>query len=362
MNRFKRVLLWAVLIAILLLALLSIYGAFVGAERAQAFFNSAPLAVYWFALTALLVVGLALFRRLRRAPSLLLMHVGCILVLGGGLWGSKGGHAIQKQLFGSERIVKGYMPILERTQENQVRLDDSNDVAPLPFSIRLRDFRMEYYEPGHLFIQSRGGKTWKMPAQAGRELSLGDGLGTVTIERVFKNLKVDISGDEPVYYDAPAGSNPALEIAQERPDTSTGKRYVFERSAGHVNPNDPLVMMYRRTVSDYISELEIVKDGKVVAAKDIEVNHPLHYGGYHFYQSSYGEDRLGEYTVLSIVSDSGLNLVYAGYAMLIAGMFWHFWGRRALSRLKDRQSARDVTTDMLRPSEPHPEGRAAHGD
>ena len=39
MNRFKRVVLWAALIAIVLLVLLSIYGAFLGAERAQAFFN-----------------------------------------------------------------------------------------------------------------------------------------------------------------------------------------------------------------------------------------------------------------------------------------------------------------------------------
>ena len=49
MNQFKRALLWAALIAVILLALLSIYGAFLGAERARAFFNSLPLAVYWFA-------------------------------------------------------------------------------------------------------------------------------------------------------------------------------------------------------------------------------------------------------------------------------------------------------------------------
>ena len=55
MRRFKRGVLWAALIAIVLLVLLSIYGAFLGAERAQAFFNTLPLAVYWFALIALLV-------------------------------------------------------------------------------------------------------------------------------------------------------------------------------------------------------------------------------------------------------------------------------------------------------------------
>ena len=89
----------------------------------------------------------------------------------------------------------------------------------------------------------------------------------------------------------------------------------------------------------YTSELEIVKDGRVVAAKNIEVNHPLHYGGYHFYQQSYGEDRLGVYTVLMVVSDSGLNLVYSGYTMLIVGVFWHFWGQRIWAAVRRRQAA-----------------------
>ena len=43
-----------------------------------------------------------------------------------------------------------------------------------------------------------------------------------------------------------------------------------------------------------------------------------------------------EYTILQVVSDSGLNLVYGGYVMLIAGVFWHFWGRRALIAVKSR--------------------------
>ena len=213
-----------------------------------------------------------------------------------------------------------------------------------------------------LFVRSRSGQTWKLPARAGQELSLGDDLGTVVVQRVFQNLKVDISGDEPVYHDMPGGSNPALEVTRERPDGSTGKRYVFERSMGHGDRNDPLVMTYRRTVSDYISELQIVEDGKVVTAKDIEVNHPLHYGGYHFYQSSYGQDRLGEYTVLSVVSDSGLNAVYAGYAMLIAGVVWHFWGRRTLSAWKDRMS-RAVQAPAEPPrAKPDTDSRETHGD
>ena len=194
MNRFKRAVLWAALIAIILLALLSIYGAFLGAERAQAFFNSLPLAVYWLALIALLGAGIALFRRLLQVPALLLMHLGSILVLLGALWGSNGGHAVAKQLFGIDKIPQGQIGILEQTQENRVVFADSNSIRELPFFVRLKGFRMEYYQPGSLLIQSRTGQHWRLPAEVGQTLSLGEELGTVTIQRVFENFKIDHPG------------------------------------------------------------------------------------------------------------------------------------------------------------------------
>lgn len=348
MSRFKRAVLWAVLIAVILLTVLSVYGAFLGDVRAQAFFGSLPLAVYWFLAVALLIAGIVLFRRLLRVPSLLLMHLGCILVLLGAMWGSKPGYALQKRLFGIDKIRQARMGIYEQTEENRVRAEDGNDIRDLPFSVRLKDFRMEYYEPGWLFIRSRDGRNWRLPAEAGKSLSLGGDWGTVTIRRVFQNFKIDIKNDEPVTYDEPGGSNPALEVAVERPGAAPGKRYVFERRPGHMNPNDPLAMSYRRNVKDYVSELEIIRDGQVVAAKDIEVNRPLYYGGYHFYQHEWGEDQHGAYTILMVVSDSGLNVVYGGYALLIGGIFWHFWGRRALDRLRTRNMIAPETTGVTR--------------
>ena len=41
-------------------------------------------------------------------------------------------------------------------------------------------------------------------------------------------------------------------------------------------------------VKDYTSVLSILEDGKEVLKKTVEVNHPLHYKGLAFYQSSYG--------------------------------------------------------------------------
>lgn len=77
-------------------------------------------------------------------------------------------------------------------------------------------------------------------------------------------------------------------------------------------------------VSAYKSHVEVREGGRTVAAATIEVNDPLHWGGYHFYQHSY-DSRNESYTILSVASDSGLAAVYLGMALLALGAFGRFW-------------------------------------
>ncbi len=352
MSRFRRAVLWAALIAIIVLALLSIYGAFLGAARAQTFFNSLPLVFYWFALVGLLVAGIVAFRRLLEVPSLLLLHLGSIFVLAGGMWGSNAGQALQRELLGADRITKGLMKmeISDRTPQSRVAVEDSNDTQELPFSVRLKAFRLEYYTPGCLLIQNRNGQTWEVPADPGAQVSLGS-LGRMTVEKVFENFKLALEDGKHISYDAPGDANPALQVRMEKPDGTTTAGLVFVQFGPMFSEPVDLTLSYQRaqhrTIKDYISELEIVENGKVVAAKAIEVNHPLHYGGYHFYQHALDEDERGQYTVLMVVSDSGLNFVYAGYMMLVAGVFWHFWGRRILTARQSRRMMAPATDEIL---------------
>lgn len=89
-------------------------------------------------------------------------------------------------------------------------------------------------------------------------------------------------------------------------------------------------------VKDYISEIAVVEQGAVVAEKAIEVNGPLHHGGYHFYQHSYDAEN-GLYTVLLVKSDSGLTSVYAGFFLVCAGVFWQLWLKPARAYLQRAQ-------------------------
>jgi len=89
-------------------------------------------------------------------------------------------------------------------------------------------------------------------------------------------------------------------------------------------------------IKDYLSDLTVVDEGQHMVHKTIEVNDPLHYGGYHFYQMDYDKDR-GQYTVLEVASDSGLLAVYAGFILLVAGAFWQYWIVSAWSYVAGRR-------------------------
>ncbi len=227
MNKLHYSILWAALIIIVLLIFFSIYGAFLDSERAQKFFNSFPLVVYRFVLGLMLIAGTIIFRRPGR---LLLIHCGFILVLLGAMLGSDAGHKLQQKLLGIDKIHRGQMLIYQGQESNKVITEKDSTIRKLPFSIKLKEFRVDYYEPK------------------------------------------------------------------------------------------------RGAVRDYISSLAVIENDKTVAEKNVEVNHPLHYGGYYFYQYSY-DAQAGQYSVLMVVSDTGLGLVYGGYVMLCAGVIWHFWLR-----------------------------------
>jgi hypothetical protein len=328
-NRFKRPLLWAELFAILLLIGFSIYGAFIGADRAQAFFNSIPLSLYWAVFAVLLIASIILFRRLSRLPGLLMMHIGCVFVLAGAIWGSQAGFKIRDALLDTDTLRTGQMVIDEGMASNAVDTEQ-NDTKTLPFSVRLADFRMEYYEPGLLMIQTPQDEEITVPARPGLSYTLGGDLGSIEIVRQFEHFRIILQEDKRIAMDDAQGDlNPALELRLTRPDGTWTTRYAFQNFNGHSRYPDGLQFQYYRMVRDFISDLEVVKDGIVLARKSIEVNKPLHFGGVLFYQQSY-DAAAGRFTVLKVTSDRGHWIVFSGYILLCAGTFWHLWIRHLL--------------------------------
>ncbi len=441
MPNIKRQVLWATLVLIFLLTVFSVYGAFLGANRAQVFFNSIPLAICWSLFLVLLVAGGLVFQRLIRVPALLLIHTGCIAILIGGLWGSSKGQEIRKKVFKCDIIGSGYVMLYPGQQTSQIQVGEGKDmqIKNLPFVVAVDDFRIEHYNPGKLFIGVPGTENqwsmtadpnsqldfgnkfgavkvvrffenlqitkklfitvpgtpqeWSMSVAPNTQLDLGETLGSVKVLRAFKNFRITVGGeggsqayeapgpgtnaaleillipprgeqptkhyifemraghankDSPLsfeykqatdntgenlaYDDVGSGDNAAVELLVTAPSGGPATpRYVFEQQPSHAQQGSPLAFQYRRTISDYISDVKILKktdDKKAVTQKAVEVNHPLYYGGYHFYQSSYGQDPRGSgqmYTVLSVTNSTGLGWVFTGFLLMCLGIAWQCW-------------------------------------
>jgi hypothetical protein len=249
MNKFRREVMWTALLVIVLLTVLSIYGAFMGADRAQQYFNRVPLAVYWMFFAGLLVVALAVFPRLIRVPGLLLVHAGCVLILAGGMWGSKLANDVQRRFLGIDKVRSGRMVIYEGATESKVMPDGARDLKELPFAIGLKDFRIEYYEPAYLEIETAEGQSKKIPAEVGQEFDLGGELGKAKIVRKYENFKIGMEEGKSVPYDDPQpGSNPTLEVQITQPDGQVTTKYVFEHFPGHSHGQDNFLLSYRRVI------------------------------------------------------------------------------------------------------------------
>jgi hypothetical protein len=349
MANFKRIIIWMSLAIIIALALFSIYAAFLGSKEASVFFNSPPLAVYWFIFLVFLLLGFTAYPRLIKKPALLMMHLGCVLIFIGGLWGSGTGHQLQKKYLGRDLFFKGSMVIYEGQTETRLWKKGTESDAPdleLNFAIRLDDFHMDYYEKDQdqagptVHITAHTGGHWDLDAAPGKELNVPN-IGTVKVLRTFKRFRLD--ADNKAIDGSGGDENPAVEIQITKPDGTSVKKFVYLYFPDFTKDVQGLKLTCEfpyespGMVKDYFSDLVIVVDGKDVLKKTIEVNDPLHYGGYHFYQSSY-DDKAGAYTVLSVTSDSGLYAVYAGYFLLCLGVVIQFWTKMMLRELANNNN------------------------
>ncbi len=112
-------------------------------------------------------------------------------------------------------------------------------------------------------------------------------------------------------YDAGFGEMPLAAVFDDLPAGAQGISLVL--------------LPGQRMVKDYLADVAVLVDGEVRSQKTIEVNHPLGYGGYHFYQVDHGSDERGTYTILSVVSDNGWLAVRSGFVALLFGTFWQLW-------------------------------------
>jgi hypothetical protein len=270
---------------------------------------------WWFVLL-LLLLGLSVcfcsFRRLsRRARDIFfqITHWSIVVILLGGIiggiWGEKG----FIQLHPGEEID---------------HIQTGRDTVPLGFTVRLDRFTLKRYEDGIknlILLDREEGLEEAIPAEEGIEWVHPKSEYTLRIVRYVPDFSLDIQTRE-VTSRSDLPNNPALQVEVAK-DGEVNSRWVFARHTHFHDAQDerPALFFHYQVgaVKDYISDVSVIEDGAVVLRKAIEVNDPLKYGGYVFYQTSYDQEG-GKWTGLQVKKDPGVPVVYAGFILLSIGL------------------------------------------
>lgn len=84
------------------------------------------------------------------------------------------------------------------------------------------------------------------------------------------------------------------------------------------------------TIKEFRSTVQVLEGGKVVKEQAVMVNHPLAYGGYNLYQSSYDREQ-ERWSGLEVAKSPGVTLVYAGFTLFVLGLLVTLYGRSLIN-------------------------------
>jgi len=250
----------------------------------------------------------------------ILNHVGLFLALIAGILGTGD---LQRL---SINVYEG--------QPSWIATDAQKNDVELPFAFYLNDFLIDEYNPKLALVDN---KTGSIVHNDGKNLYLVEKGETY----YFNNFEVKINeflatsgriGNryEPVNE---IGSPPSAFISVKNTETdsiqsgwiSSGSfRYPYE---SFKMSDDYSMVMTIPEVEKFSSDIDILtKDGERISTI-LEVNKPFSFNGWEIYQLSY-DDKKGKWSdlsVLELVKDPWLPLIYIGIFMMIAGAFYMFW-------------------------------------
>jgi len=215
-----------------------------------------------------------------------------------------------------------------------IATDANRNEVELPFAFYLKAFLIDEYNPKLALVDNKNGS-----------IAHNDGKNLYLVEKgetyYFHNFEVKIEDFLPnairfgMRYEAvnELGSPPAAKISVKNIENdsiqtawiSSGSfRYPYESLK---ISEDYSVVMTIPEVKKFSSDIDILtKEGERISAI-LEVNKPFKYNGWKIYQLSY-DDKMGKWSDLSVIElvrDPWLPLIYIGIFMMIAGAIYMFW-------------------------------------
>jgi len=250
----------------------------------------------------------------------ILNHVGLFLALTAGMLGTGDLERLSINTYEGKPSW-----IATDAQKNQVEL---------PFAFYLKDFIIEEYHPKLALVNNKTGK-----------IEQNDGKNLYLIEKgetyYFQNFEVTVdeflatSGRIGNRYHPvnELGAPPSAKITVKNTENdSIQNAWISSGSFSHSYESLKISDAYSMVmtipeIKKFSSDIDILtKDGERISTI-LEVNKPFKFRGYKIYQLSY-DDKMGKWSdlsVLELVRDPWLPVIYIGIFMMIAGAIYMFW-------------------------------------
>jgi len=180
------------------------------------------------------------------------------------------------------------------------------------------------------------------PVRVGSPLAASGPGANVIVTKYFRHaaLQHDIveykppEGVDPedAYFDDP--SQPAIKLRVTTPDSDESVWMVANsQKSEHLIPG-LLKLTYEDvtgSAKDWKSRLQVLEENRVVKTEVIEVNHPMSYKGYKFYQTD-ANPKIPTYSGIKVVRDPGWPVALVGMIVVLAGILYNFYVRPFLTK------------------------------
>ncbi len=224
-----------------------------------------------------------------------------------------------------------------RGKQSSVVLDKKNNLYQLPFSIELVDFTMENYPSEIILYKDSVGavKNSKdvdiFQAKTGLAIKIED--WHVKVLKYLPNASP--SADSFIVNDIAGAITAAfIEIRNNKwsKKDSTILTWIasgndFHQSRSLYIGDDSYFILNPPKPKYYESKIKIHRQDSTIISGTISVNSPFRYNQWHIYQTGYDvtTGKYSEFSILQLVQDPWLYVVYLGIAMLLLGSTFLFW-------------------------------------
>jgi len=297
---------------------------------------------FWAAMLALLALSLVACRAVRRSAWMLAIHLGLGLVIFGAMWGSDRAHKLRSHWLGQDKIPAG-----------EVSLAPGDSARLGELTLELAAARVDYYpadKPRWQFYFETSNPAGQVISRtpirpkSGQAVELGDsGIQLRLLEYIEQNPARDRNGLLPppivkMEFSRDGVAGQLAMAAKENSRRELLRLMLFDTEQDWLQAGRPTLMLSPdQAVRRYQAELVVFGQAGFLARKTVEINKPMHCGGYHFYLVH--SDPTGREVVIMARSDSGLGIVYAGLALLLAGLIGRLWLGPIWRKISTRKKA-----------------------